>query len=394
MATLTANMRAALSKKAFKEKEHGLSTDFKEYTSEKRQELAQGLEWLWRSGKYFDCSIIVGESAETGREIKAHAVVLSAGSEPFRAMFCGGYTESQCRKVVIPGYSHEIVQRMVQFLYTGDIEISDTDVIDLFTLADQYGLIELKVLCEQHVSSAISLDSVISLLVSAQHHCANELKQKCLEFFKNNALQILQKPAFKDVPEDLLIEMLKVDFNIPEIKVFECVVEWGKQRMGGITLQKAMQGVVRYIRFVSIKKVHLQRIVLPLEVLPQEIMVDVLFQRIRDPLVVDNESKEEDGMSEEEKRQLYEVKPWLKPRGKIFLRFEDFSSEDEYAEYMKAIVRPGTMLRAVRTYENVQEGDVGEFLQFNAGVPPCCVQWRDYANSYWLYWRDLEIVDA
>jgi hypothetical protein len=71
----------------------------------------------------------------------------------------------------------------------------------------------------------------------------------------------------------------------------------------------------------------------------------------------------------------------------------DFSSEDAYAAYMKSVLKPGMMLQAVRTYENVNEGDRGEFVQFNSGIPPCQVRWQGYGSTYWLYWRDLIIVD-
>ena len=53
----------------------------------------------------------------------------------------------------------------------------------------------------------------------------------------------------------------------------------------------------------------------------------------------------------------------------------------------------GMELRCVNGYEVVEAGDTGVFKQWNDGTPPVQVDWRNYGSKYWVYWRDVEIID-
>jgi hypothetical protein len=317
--------------------------------------------------------------------------VLAACSDPFKAMLSGGYQETFDRVIRLPAHQPRIVRKMIEFIYTGEVELTDDIVVDLFTLADQFQIIELKRVCEEHVAVGVSLKSVLTLLCSAKNHTADQLMGKCIEFFKKNAGDIFEQEGFLHLPEDVLIDLLKTDFRLQETKVFNAVIRWGdfqvKKSGGTKFLKQVLNDVIRQVRFVSIKKDFLRKTVLPLDVLPKEILIDVLMDRIKDPA----EDKEEE--SKDEFGNPKSCKPWMKSRGRMFKTMTDFPSENEYAEYLKAILTQGMLVRAVRTYENVLEGDVGTFVQFNSGIPPCQVHWRGYANTYWLYWRDIEIVE-
>jgi len=61
----------------------------------------------------------------------------------------------------------------------------------------------------------------------------------------------------------------------------------------------------------------------------------------------------------------------------------DFNNAFEYTKYCKDCLKPGMLVMAVRQYEKVQEGELGEFVQSNDGFPPCQVKWRDYGDTYW-----------
>jgi hypothetical protein len=50
-------------------------------------------------------------------------------------------------------------------------------------------------------------------------------------------------------------------------------------------------------------------------------------------------------------------------------------------------------VRARRKAEGtINKGDVGTYVQTNAGTPPCQVKWRAYGATYWVQWADIEIV--
>jgi hypothetical protein len=180
-----------------------------------------------------------------------HGVILAAASEPFKAMLSGGYAETAERRIVLPHHSHRALKRMVEFLYSGEIEICDDMIVELFALADEFQVLELRRVCEEHVASGISVKSVVGLLSAAKNHTADQLFEKCVEFFKNNEAEVLQLDSFVTLPEDILIELLKMDFRSQEYKVFQAIVRWGeykvKQSAVKVTLKEALANVIQYV---------------------------------------------------------------------------------------------------------------------------------------------------
>ena len=75
------------------------------------------------------CDIVIKVE---GLSIEAHKVVLSAGSNVFHAMICGGFKESQQQEIEL---KHEFltgraVSRVVEYLYTGVFQISKDIELD------------------------------------------------------------------------------------------------------------------------------------------------------------------------------------------------------------------------------------------------------------------------
>ncbi len=88
----------------------------------------------------------------------------------------------------------------------------------------------------------------------------------------------------------------------------------------------------------------------------------------------------------------------------------DFSSESDYGDYVKSVLKPKMRVRALEDYEKVKKGMTGTYYGTNAGNPPCFVIWdvdlgtnvtwldgapenrKSYA--YWVYWKHLEIIEV
>lgn len=105
--------------------------------------------------------------------------------------------------------------------------------------------------------------------------------------------------------------------------------------------------------------------------------------------VQDLEQKEEQVIEEE--KELEEVYDYTKAAG--YRNLADFDSELEYADYLKEEMRSGMLVRMRRDYEQVKKGDIGRFEKSNGNYPPCQVRWSSFGHKYWVYWRDLEIVE-
>ena len=97
------------------------------------------------SGEMCDVDIVV-----EGREFPAHKLILSGCSPYFRGMFrAGNFDESSSQRISIDpkgelGIRAEAVEELIKYVYTGHVEITGQNVIDLIRAADLLELAEVK----------------------------------------------------------------------------------------------------------------------------------------------------------------------------------------------------------------------------------------------------------
>lgn len=73
---------------------------------------------------------------EVGCELfHAHRVVLAAASPYFKAMFTGGLKECEMNRVKMQGVSATVMARLIHFMYTGKIRVTENTVCQLLPAA-------------------------------------------------------------------------------------------------------------------------------------------------------------------------------------------------------------------------------------------------------------------
>lgn len=76
---------------------------------------------------------------EVGSELfYAHKVVLAAGSPYFKAMFTGGLRECEMNKVKLQGVCPTAMARLMNFMYTGRIRVTENTVCQLLPAATMF----------------------------------------------------------------------------------------------------------------------------------------------------------------------------------------------------------------------------------------------------------------
>jgi hypothetical protein len=388
------------------------------YINDNRKAFLQGLNQLHSNQKLIDC--LVSSSAPAGiqgaknviKDYPCHKLILAAHSPMLAKLVEESNAFSKDGKLLITleGIPEHILELMLNYMYTGEVSLSDESVVDVFTIANKFGIEDLQHLCEEHVGKHIGVETVIPFMLDANLHKATKLNERCQAFLKDHMRELLESHSEQvmHLPKPVLIEILKVDLmRIDETEIFKLVKTWGETRQSLIKkkfpdsqvppLKEVLSGLVECIRFVSLPKKFLQKQVLPLDIISEEMMIQILFHKAKDPVYLTydataaattGEGPTDGTITPEEMTPLY-----LRPRGNQWKTMEDFQSEEAYATYMKSILRPGMRIRAIRTYENVLEGDTGEFVQWNAGFPPCQVRWNGYGSTYWLHWRDIVICE-
>lgn len=73
---------------------------------------------------------------EVGDEtFHAHKVILAAASPYFKAMFTGGLREADMNRVKLQGLSPTAMARLIHFMYTGRIRVTENTVCQLLPAA-------------------------------------------------------------------------------------------------------------------------------------------------------------------------------------------------------------------------------------------------------------------
>ncbi|KAG1662456.1 E3 ubiquitin-protein ligase HERC2 [Nymphon striatum] len=79
----------------------------------------------------------------------------------------------------------------------------------------------------------------------------------------------------------------------------------------------------------------------------------------------------------------------------LFLKKNDFINTDEYAMYVKERIEMDMLVRCCRTYEDVQEDDIGRVIRLDHGLLHelnVQVDWQIKGGSYWVRYINLELI--
>lgn len=95
------------------------------------------LKVLYNDERFYDVELHCADSekcTELGTEInviKAHRIILSSSSNYFFAMFGNDFNENKNKIVKFHSISYDILKVLINFIYTGKIEITQVNVQEL-----------------------------------------------------------------------------------------------------------------------------------------------------------------------------------------------------------------------------------------------------------------------
>ena len=146
-----------------------------------------------------------------GQKIYGHKL-LCLRCPYFNNMFTGEYMESKAPELVIEGLRVEIFLQFLEYLYSDSVDIQLGAAMELFEAADRFGMDRLKKQCEYVMYGAISIDTASEILLAADLHSAEGLRDRCLRFVVSNFDQVSLTKGFHDMSRanlELNLEILQ-----------------------------------------------------------------------------------------------------------------------------------------------------------------------------------------
>ncbi|KAK1336210.1 hypothetical protein QTO34_004014 [Cnephaeus nilssonii] len=155
-------------------------------------QLADELGGLWENSWFTDCCFCVA-----GQEVQAHKAILAARSPVFWAMFEHAMEDSKKNPVEIIDVEPSVFKEMMCFIYTGKAPNLDTMADGLLAAADKYALERLKVMCEEALSSHLSVENAAEMLTFADFHSADQLKTQAVDFINSHAEDVMETSGWQ-----------------------------------------------------------------------------------------------------------------------------------------------------------------------------------------------------
>ncbi|KAF4131800.1 BTB/POZ domain-containing protein [Phytophthora infestans] len=196
-----------------------------------------------------------GSTVRGIRRFHAHRFILAASSPPFRAMLMGNMRESSRRDVELHDIEPNIVEKMLLFMYTGDV--------------------------------VLDLESVLGLLIAAEMYELVALREMCKGFVLKYAHEVFCDPQIVQLPEKILLELIPQDeLQIRELALMEALVMWGESRVANANkpLGELLAEMMDFVRFPTMSVSDLYGKVRPLVnngVICEHLLTEALFNHLK-----------------------------------------------------------------------------------------------------------------
>lgn len=176
---------------------------------------------MWREQEM--CDLIIRAA---GGDIYAHKVALAAYSRPLSDKFTK-MPIGEVATIDLTDIPSESVLAILEFAYTTDIIIRDTNVGEILFCATEIGFEILIKLCLEHLSK-YNPDNAMLYFTITEQQGLDELSQKIYNYICSGFLEIVQSDQFVHMPLEKLVHLLSVN-NLTinsELDVFLAIVGW------------------------------------------------------------------------------------------------------------------------------------------------------------------------
>lgn len=211
---------------------------------------------LRKQGTLCDVSLVV-----QGKHFPAHRVVLAAASHFFSLMFTTSMMESKSHEVELRSAEPEIIELLVEFVYTARISVNSSNVQSLLDAANQYQIEPVKKMCVDFLKGQIDATNCLGISSLAECLDCPELKTAADDFIHLHFTEVYKLDEFLQLDVSQLTHLLHQDTLTvrAEDQIYDAAVRWLKYDVSN--RQRFMVEVLGRVRFPLVSKAFLSKTV-------------------------------------------------------------------------------------------------------------------------------------
>ena len=190
-------------------------------------ELAKRLNMMRRQDHLCEMTL----ATKDGKEFKAHRNVLSAASPFFFKLFQSDMKENREGIVRFEEISGAVMEDVLEFIYTGSVEVTQENCKDLIAAANYLLIPGLKKLSGRFLEQQIAKSNCISTFYFAELYQCDELITNTRKFINANFASVAEMDEFLNLEAkevERWISSDKISVAV-EADVFKIVLKWVEQ---------------------------------------------------------------------------------------------------------------------------------------------------------------------
>lgn len=206
--------------------------------------LQDGLNDMLEHDNFIDCVLKIKE-----KEFPCHRLVLAACSPYFRAMFLSDLEESKKREVNLEDVEPEVMGKILHYIYTSEIDITEQNVQDIFAVANMFQIPSIFTVCVSFLQKKLCLSNCLAIFRLGLMLDCPRLAVAARDFLCDRFALVTRDDDFYQLSPDELIAIISSDsLNVEKEEiVFETIMKWAaKEKEVRI---KALPVVFESIRF-------------------------------------------------------------------------------------------------------------------------------------------------
>ncbi len=226
----------------------------------KRSSIRARTSFIFNTEILSDVKFVVSVStceSESKKVIPAHKFVLAISSPVFFAMFYGQMAETT-DSIELPDCEYESLLELFRYLYSDEVKLSGSNVMQVLYLANKYMLPSLAEKCNEYLRDNLKASNVFCILPHAQKFDDKDLEDRCWEVIEKQTEEAVTSDEFVTVERSLVETVVKRErLNVKEVELFKAVDRWAtkESERQGITAegdakrQILGEEIVKAIRF-------------------------------------------------------------------------------------------------------------------------------------------------
>ncbi|XP_077283195.1 kelch-like protein 26 [Arctopsyche grandis] len=160
-----------------------------------------------------------------GKKIYAHSAVLTASSDHFKSHLNENKTDVQ--ELVFDDIDSTNMNMLVDYCYTGNIEICENNVKDLLNLAGSLQIVPIVRACCHFLEESIDIKNCLEITTLAKLFSCTILEHLGLDFARNHFKELVRSKDFVKLDCSHVISLIKCELDVSsELDVWLGVKKW------------------------------------------------------------------------------------------------------------------------------------------------------------------------